>query len=692
MVHESGIPDFSVWLPQALQWFLIITSAFVTLCVLGGFLISAAQHGPTEGFYRTSKVIFSAVLEDWKFIFGPLVACGVLSLPVIYALTKLAAKQSTGSSSAGWLIGSIINIFFWSYLYKNYKSELAEFDLRVNGFSGFLRRVLAIAWLCVQESIRKRVLFTVFGVFVVIMIFAGWFLDPRNDSPARIYLSFVLGTSNWLVLLLSIFLATLSLPNDMKTKTIYTIVTKPVRSSEIVLGRILGFVGIGTAMIGIMGLLSYVFVTRGLTHTHTVEAESIEAIRADDEARKIVGYRGKTSLASGHRHDFDVPLSGDGGTKTSYGHSHKVTRRDDGTYEVGPPEGLLEARMPIYGKLNWFDRSGKATGRGISVGDEWEYRHYIAGGTRAAAVWRFSGITKERFPNGIPLEITLQVFRTYKGDIEKPVLGSIAFRNPDVAVAKESAPDLRRFKEFETDSYTVPLKLKRIANVERVTSAAKEGKIVEELDLFEDLVNDRGELEVLIRCAEPGQYYGAAQADVYIRANDGSFFVNFTKCLLSLWVQMVMIVTFGVLFSTFLSGPVAFLASISTLVVGFFMSFIQEVVHGIYNPTDEMAYTGGGPIESVIRIMTQQNMQTELEIGPMLDSIIKKIDGVFAALLYSATFVIPDYTQFDSVDYVAYGYNIPGAVLGIMLCKAFVYAIGSTILGYFVLKTREVAA
>jgi hypothetical protein len=90
--------------------------------------------------------------------------------------------------------------------------------------------------------------------------------------------------------------------------------------------------------------------------------------------------------------------------------------------------------------------------------------------------------------------------------------------------------------------------------------------------------------------------------------------------------------------------------------------------------------------------MTQQNMQTELEIGPALDNVIKKIDGVFAALLYAATFVIPDYTQFDTVDYVAYGYSIPGAVMGIMLLKALVYAVGSTILGYFVLKTREVAA
>ena len=36
-----------------------------------------------------------------------------------------------------------------------------------------------------------------------------------------------------------------SLPADIKTKTIYTVVTKPVRPGEIVLGRIVGFSLVG---------------------------------------------------------------------------------------------------------------------------------------------------------------------------------------------------------------------------------------------------------------------------------------------------------------------------------------------------------------------------------------------------------------------------------------------------------------
>ena len=82
----------------------------------------------------------------------------------------------------------------------------------------------------------------------------------KNSNPARVYLSFVLGTTNYLVLLMALFLSTFSIPNDIKNRTIYTVVTKPVRASEIVLGRIVGFATVGTAMLVFMGAISYVFV------------------------------------------------------------------------------------------------------------------------------------------------------------------------------------------------------------------------------------------------------------------------------------------------------------------------------------------------------------------------------------------------------------------------------------------------
>ncbi|MBL8827097.1 MAG: hypothetical protein JNM18_08930, partial [Planctomycetaceae bacterium] len=100
------------------------------------------------------------------------------------------------------------------------------------------RRVGALAWLAIQESVRRRAL-AGFAIFLVLLAFALWFLDPDTYDPAALYLSFVLWATTVLSLVMGLFVSVFSLPADLKSKTIYTIVTKPVRPTEIVLGRIM---------------------------------------------------------------------------------------------------------------------------------------------------------------------------------------------------------------------------------------------------------------------------------------------------------------------------------------------------------------------------------------------------------------------------------------------------------------------
>ena len=137
---------------------------------------------------------------------------------------------------------------------------------------------MAMAGLAIRESLRRYVL-VVFAVFAVILLFAGWYLDVDSDNPGRLYISFVLRTTNFLVILLAMFLSTFSLPADMKNRTIYTVVTKPVRGWEIVMGRIIGFAAIGTMILVLMCLFSYVFVIRGLKHSHRERRGRISAAR-----------------------------------------------------------------------------------------------------------------------------------------------------------------------------------------------------------------------------------------------------------------------------------------------------------------------------------------------------------------------------------------------------------------------------
>lgn len=625
MALERGIPNFLHWLLGSPTSSLLVPASWgflfgtVAICLLlflvvpfVCFVILSLQYGPSEAFYYVARSIFTAVTEDLP-RFSP-------------------------------------------------------------------RRTFAVARLAVQEAIRNKILVG-FGIFLLLLLIAGMFLDTGSRdpvyNPARVYLSFVLTATNYLVLLMALLLSAFSLPNDVKNRTIYTVVTKPIRASEIVLGRTLGFAAVGTAMLLAMGVISYFFVTWSLSHDHAIDAASVT-----DETGKngtLVRRYGDTTIDQHHRHTFEVDANGKGRTNTIRGHWHEVTRSDDGKYHVGPPQGHLIARAPIYGELVIFDRDGKQ-GKGINVGNEWEYRGYIEGGTpgvqtKAHAVWTFSGITADKYKNGLPLELNLRVFRTFKGEIERGVLGELVIRNPNPdAPVKRSGPIVFESKEFVADRRLIPIELNS-----EIGGAAGAGKI----NLFKDLV-DGGQVQVELRCVEPAQYFGVAEPDIYLRPGDAPFELNFAKAYLSIWLQMLLVTGFGVTFSTFLSGPVALMASISAIVLGFFGQFVRDIATGT-------AY-GGGPIESFIRIITQQNVMTDMEINKILLTIIKGCDGILMHLLQAATYILPDYTQFDTTEFVASGYNIFGSVVGQQLVMAAVYFTAVSIAGYFFLKTREIAA
>ncbi len=118
-------------------------------------------------------------------------------------------------------------------------------------------------------------------------------------------------------------------------------------------------------------------------------------------------------------------------------------------------------------------------------------------------------------------------------------------------------------------------------------------------------------MEIWLQCVVPAQYFGAAQADVYLRARDASFALNFVKGYIGIWLQMMLVIGLGVMFSTFLSGPVAMLATLGALLGGFFNDFMLRLGTG-------QTY-GGGPFESIIRLLTQQNVTSEMEPGLRTD-------------------------------------------------------------------------
>lgn len=640
MPIEYDILPFLDWLLPtagerygALLQFLASFTILATLSLFVWYLFAAIRLGPSEGFYSVAKVVYDAFSRD---------------LP---------------------------------------------------GFS--MRRTIAMARLAVQESIRKRVLIA-FAVFVVVLLFGGWFLDVKNPNPGRLYLGLVMTLVNYLLLVLALFLSTFSLPTDIKNRTIYTIVTKPVRASEIVLGRVIGFTVVGTAMLVMMCVVSYFFVLRGLAHTHEIAATDMVHSTVDG---KDVWKGDATSFDAHHRHkDIVITREADGTfrgeTGMEMGHWHAVTATGEGSdlkFIVGPHQGMLRARVPIYGKLRFKDRGGNDADRGVNTGDEWAYRSYIEGKTQATAIWRFQQVTADRFPNGLPLEINMGVFRTHKGNIEQTVLGEIWLENPNKN-AKHRRSEVKTFssREFE------PLDMFFDRKVELPNPQNPKQPIT--IDLFDDL-SDRGELEIHIRCAEPAQYFGVAQRDVFLKAADGTFFMNFVKGHVSIWLQMTMATSLGVMFSTFLTGPVAMLGTFASVVLGYFSGFVVKVFDGMFQGTDglkrfvrdlfgipeEAGVPGGGPIESFVRMLRQLNPTADLEIG-IAQRPAEYLDVSFMLVVRLFVQLLPDFKRFDNSAYVAYGVDVEPNLLGAQIVTALAFVFVTSLIGYFFLKTRELAA
>lgn len=126
------------------------------------------------------------------------------------------------------------------------------------------RRLWALSLLTIRESIRKKTLL-VFVVFAILFLFAGWFISNANPDPrlqVKVYVAIVLKAMSWLILPIVLLLSCWGLPDDIKARSLHTVVTKPVRRHEVVLGRIFGFSLVGLFVLVIMGAVGYVWIRR----------------------------------------------------------------------------------------------------------------------------------------------------------------------------------------------------------------------------------------------------------------------------------------------------------------------------------------------------------------------------------------------------------------------------------------------
>ena len=308
------------------------------------------------------------------------------------------------------------------------------------------RRVWALARLAIQESIRRRVV-VVFAVFILILLFAGWFLDPGSIDPARLYLDFVLTATSYLVLLLALFLSSLeSAGRHQEPHAAHGGHQAGAGQRDRAWGGSWASPPWGLCCWWSWARSATCSWNAGLAHTHQLTADDLHPVEGSVAGQPAV-LEGRTSRVHQHRHKVIIEPNGQGHVEMEQGHWHELTvqqggrqdhlsPRSAGRHAAGPRARLRQAHLPRPHRQ--ANREGRQRGRRMEVP-----QLTSRAGRLAACVWTFDGITEEAFPNGLPVEMSIEVFRTYKGDIEKGVPGSLSVRKPGSGREAGGSADLR---------------------------------------------------------------------------------------------------------------------------------------------------------------------------------------------------------------------------------------------------------
>jgi hypothetical protein len=175
-----------------------------------------------------------------------------------------------------------------------------------------------------------------------------------------------------------------------------------------------------------------------------------------------------------------------------------------------------------------------------------------------------------------------------------------------------------------------------------------------------------------------------SESDLYLLPSKGNFGANYMKGLLGIWLQALVLTAIGVFAGSFLSWPVALLTTIA-----FF--FAGQLAYGFLVDFTRQAVLGGGPFESLIRLLTHDNQMTDLAPTPGT-VIAKTLDSLVMPVMSMLVYIVPNFQALDVSNTVADGFAVSwGKILSNTLL-AFAYALPFSIVGYFILKNREVAA
>ena len=179
-----------------------------------------------------------------------------------------------------------------------------------------------------------------------------------------------------------------------------------------------------------------------------------------------------------------------------------------------------------------------------------------------------------------------------------------------------------------------------------------------------------GDFDVQLSGLNDGSWYGVEKRSVSLVRSAQPFSLNLAKGLLVLWLMSILVVAIAVFCSTFLSWPIAIVLTLFILLGHWGVSQLGDI-----------ADAGIG---------TEVTQAMGLE-DPTAARIVRGSVGFLTNLLNFISQFLPDVSKFPATEDIERGVSMPTAKLAGAAWVLLGYGVPVTLLGYVILRNKEVA-
>ncbi len=537
------------------------------------------------------------------------------------------------------------------------------------------RRIWAIARLSIKEAWSRGIVWVCL-LIPLLYLYADWYISAKPEDQLRNRVAIAYFSMSILFVLTAVLLGAFSIPADIRSQNIFTIVTKPVERYEIVLGRFVGYATLLLAEVLVLTGISYVYVTRGLTDQ--AREESYHA-RVPLFGRELFFHNtGKRTEGEnvGREWNYRSYITGIHPQSPNRRVQFAIWSFDDLPASLADREQdvRLEFGFDIFRTTTGLEGKDVICTFTIARGDLTpEQVEELVKPTGKLSTETNKRLTEKRKQN----EATGKVGDELKelNDKSRREVAEALFQ--ELGVYQIEAVGVT---DYHTQVEMVPpwvFKTLLASAKDRDRTPGPDGKPPPAMLIFLNVAeHDR---------FSQMQMVGVAQADLYLLVGDRPFWQNFLKGSVCIYLVSCLVLGIAVVASTYFSGVVSLLLTALLCIGGLFLPFIRSVAEGRSD--------AGGPGEAFYRLFNKQPGAAPLDRQSATVDVLLRTDAVYRWLLNLVTNLIPDVSQFYRNDYVANGFDITWGTLLFLntVLPALGYLLPWGVLAYFLMKSREIA-